>query len=124
VNRLTVLYDSGCALCCRARRWLADQPSFVELEFVGAATPHARKRFPHLNPEETKEDLTVVGDDGSVYRGAKAWLICLWATRRYRAWSLTLGTPALLPSARRLIEWVSRNRHRLRGEDGVCTDRT
>jgi predicted DCC family thiol-disulfide oxidoreductase YuxK len=119
VKRLTVLYDSGCSICCRARRWLADQPAHVELEFVGAGTRHARERFPDLNPEETLEDLTAVTDEGAVYRGAKAWLICLWATRRYRAMSLTLGSPALLPSARRLIEWASRNRHRFGGEHGT-----
>jgi predicted DCC family thiol-disulfide oxidoreductase YuxK len=111
MNRLTVLYDPRCSLCCRARRWLADQPTFVELEFIGAGTDHAQRRFPHLNPAETKKDLTVVGDDGSVYRGAKAWVLCLWATRKYREWSLTLGSPAVLPSARRLIDWVSSRRH-------------
>jgi len=111
VTRLTILYDSGCSLCCRARRWLVDQPTYVDLEFVGAATPQARERFPDLNAQETKEELTVVADDGAVYRGVKAWLLCLWATRKYRAWSLALGSPALLPSARRFIEWVSRSRH-------------
>ena len=113
MTKLTVLYDPSCFLCCRARRWLQNQSQFVPLEFVGAGTSKARSEFPEIEPDETLEDLTVVADDGAVYRGTKAWLICLWALRKYRGWSLTLGSDALLPSARRFIDWVSRNRRRL-----------
>jgi len=110
MNSLTVLYDSSCSVCCRARRWLEHQPQYVPLKFVGAATPHAEKRFPELDSAETLKQLTVVADDGGVYLGAKAWLMCLWALRQYRGWSLTLGSEAMLPSAQRFVEWVSRNR--------------
>jgi hypothetical protein len=29
--------------------------------------------------------------------------MCLWALRDYRAWSLTLSSPALMPQAQRFI---------------------
>jgi predicted DCC family thiol-disulfide oxidoreductase YuxK len=110
VKALTVLYDARCSVCCRARRWLSRQPSYVDLEFVRAGSAEARDRYPELSAARTQEELTVVGDDGSIYRGAKAWLICLWALRQYRSWSLTLSSPALLPSARRFVGWASRAR--------------
>lgn len=115
MRKLTVLYDSGCALCCRTRRWLQEQPQYVPLEFVGAATDDARERFPHLDPHDTLQEFTVVSDDGAIYRGGKAWLMCLWATKKHRGWALRLATPAMLPSVRRLVGWVSSRRRRFPG---------
>ena len=53
-----------------------------------------------------------MSDAGDVYAGAQGWLMCLWALRDYRAWSLTLGSSSLMPQARRFITWVSQNRWR------------
>jgi len=103
VNSLTVLYDARCSVCCRAREWLGTQPSYVSLEFIGAGSGEALARFPELRAATTQDELTVVANDGAIYRGVKAWLICLWAMRRYRSLALTLSTPALLPSARGII---------------------
>jgi len=55
----------------------------------------------------------VIGDDGAVYIEAKAFLMCLWALRDYRAWSLRLSAPEMLPLARRVVLWVAQNRFRL-----------
>ncbi|MDQ6830370.1 MAG: thiol-disulfide oxidoreductase, partial [Gemmatimonadota bacterium] len=70
-------------------------------------------RFPQLDAASTLRDITVIDDEGAVYRGAKAWVLCLWATRRYRAWALTLGSPGAMPAAKRFVNWVSRHRSRL-----------
>ena len=110
MNRLTVLYDAGCSLCCRIRTWLAGQPKYVELEFVPLGSEEALRRFPALDHGRTATELTVIGDDGSVYQGAKGWLMCLWALREYREWSFTLSSPELMPLAQRFIIWVSQNR--------------
>lgn len=111
---LTVLYDIRCAICCRARAWLESQPKFVALEYLAAGSQEARRRFPGLDHDNTLVDLTVVGPGGEVYRGAKAWIMCLWALRKYRGTALRLATPELMPSAKRLIAWVTRNRFRFR----------
>lgn len=66
VAGLTVLFDARCGLCTRARHWLERQSALVPLEFVPAASPEARMRFPGLDPAATLDDLTVVGDDGEV----------------------------------------------------------
>ncbi len=110
---LTVLYDGRCALCRRARAWLAKQPKYVSLAFVEAGSEEARRRFPSLEAGATLEELTVVGRRGEVYRGAKAWIMCLWALKRYRSAALRLAAPGMQPTARRLVAWVSRNRFRI-----------
>jgi predicted DCC family thiol-disulfide oxidoreductase YuxK len=110
---LTVLYDGRCALCRRARTWLAKQPKYVSMAFVEAGSEEALRRFPSLEVGATLEELTVVGSRGEVYRGAKAWIMCLWALRRYRSAALRLSAPGMQPTARRLVAWVSRNRFRI-----------
>lgn len=115
MRQLTVLYDASCGLCKRAQGWLMSQPKHVELIFVAATSEEARRRFPQLNHDLTLTDLTVIGDDGAVYFGPKAWLMCLWALREYREWSLRLSSPALLPTAKRVISTISQNRYQLEG---------
>lgn len=110
MRTLTVLYDPRCAVCRRARAWLEKEPKYVPMAFVPAGSPRARELFPDLPAESSLGELTVVGDDGSVYRGAKAFITCLWALRDYRAWSLRLASPELLPSARRFFVWFSEHR--------------
>jgi predicted DCC family thiol-disulfide oxidoreductase YuxK len=113
METLTVLYDARCELCRRIRAWLEAQPTYVRLDFVAAGSDKARRRFPDLDHQATITDLTVVSDVGDVYSGAHGWLMCLWALRDYRAWALRLGTPALMPQARKMITWISQNRWRL-----------
>ena len=112
METLTVLYDARCNLCSHLRAWLETQPAYVQLTFVPAGSPEARQRFPTLDHAATTSELTVIGDDGAVYIEAKAFLICLWALRDYRAWSLRLSTPDRLPLARRVVLWVAQNRFR------------
>lgn len=113
MRTLTVLYDAHCELCCRVRSWLENQAKYIDLKFVAAGSEEAHRRFPQLDHNRTLTELTVIGDNGWVYRDSKAWLICLWALREYREWSLSLGSPELMPIARRLIVWVSKNRFRI-----------
>jgi len=52
----------------------------------------------------------VISDEGAVYRGAHAWVMCLWALENYRAHAQRLAHPVLLPLARTVCELLSRNR--------------
>lgn len=113
MKQLTVFYDSGCGLCTRARNWLREQPTWVDLNLVPVGWELAHRRYPDLNPEEMLNELTVVDDLGGVYRGADAWLMCLWATRRYRSWALRLARPGWKHLARRAFDVLSANRHSL-----------
>ena len=107
MRRLTVLYDAECAFCVRCRAWMERQPAFVELEFVPCAEPPARYRdIPWLGQE-----LVAVGDDGSVWAGPAAFLVCMWALRDWREWACRLSSPALAPLARRFFASVSSRLH-------------
>jgi len=117
-GRLTVLYDASCGLCRRARWWLQRQPQLVPLEFIAAASTAAQERFPGLDPKETMKLLHVVDENGRLYRGEKAWLMCLWALDGYRGWSLRIAETPAIDRAQRFVRWVSSRRHVFGGPAG------
>jgi len=119
MRELTVLYDPQCGLCRRAQAWLISKPKYVELVFVPASSDEARSRYPQLDHSLTLTDLTAISDQGAVYNGPKAWLMCLWALREYREWALRLSSPELLPTAKRVISMISQNRYQLEGLGAV-----
>jgi predicted DCC family thiol-disulfide oxidoreductase YuxK len=85
----------------------------IELNFVPCASDEARQRYPQLNHDLTKQDLTVISEDGWVYFGPKAWLMVLWALARYRDWSYRLAAPELLPTTKRVVSMISQNRYQI-----------
>jgi predicted DCC family thiol-disulfide oxidoreductase YuxK len=101
---LRVYVDASCPLCQRIARWLERQPKYVPIRCVPAQTAVAQGC--PLSLDVLLAQLTVVASDGAVYRGTNAWLTCLWALRRYRAWSLRLSRDALRPWAERLFAVV------------------
>jgi predicted DCC family thiol-disulfide oxidoreductase YuxK len=113
VRALVVLYDARCGFCSSCRSWLEEQTQLVPLSFLSAGSPEASRRFPGLASSAEPEELIVVDDEGGVYRGADAWILCLWALDEYRQWSFRLANPALRPLARRAFEWVSHRRKAL-----------
>jgi predicted DCC family thiol-disulfide oxidoreductase YuxK len=113
MKRLYILFDGECSLCGRARTWLARQPAFLELSFLPFQSPEVADRFPGIEALHPEEQLLVVSDEGGVYRGSHAWIMCLYALHDYRELSLRLAHPALLPFARRFCEMLSENRFRV-----------
>ncbi|WP_457031162.1 thiol-disulfide oxidoreductase DCC family protein [Kitasatospora sp. P5_F3] len=110
VRRLTVLHDPHCGLCRRLTHWLRGQRQLVPLEFVEVAGPEARRRFPELDHDASLGEITVVADTGEVWRGAHAFVTCLWALAEHRSLAARLGTPAGLPLARAAAFAASRYR--------------
>lgn len=108
---LTVFYDAGCALCCRCRDWLEGQPTQVPLRFQAADAELARRLLPQIPWLGT--ELVVVDDDGATWIGSAAFVVCLWATVRYRSWSWRLAGPRWAPLAEGFFHLVSANRGRL-----------
>jgi predicted DCC family thiol-disulfide oxidoreductase YuxK len=113
MKRLAVLYDMKGGFCVSCRHWLAGQPKFVEMDFLPARSAESARRLPGLEKPGDRDEVIVVGDDGSVWRGAKAFLMCLWALEEYRDWSLTLSRPTLLPLARTAVAIPGSLRKRL-----------
>ena len=110
MKTLYVLFDAECGLCRRCRWWLQCQPAFVELKFLPLQSPEVARRFPGIERFNPREQLLVISDEGAVYQGPHAWIMCLWALREYREWSQRLASPALLPFARRACELLSDHR--------------
>ncbi|MFD7815831.1 thiol-disulfide oxidoreductase DCC family protein [Streptomyces sp. NPDC059785] len=117
VRGLTVLYDAECSLCVFVRDWLAKQPKLVPLRFVPAGSDEARHRFPGLDHRVTREEITVVGDGGQVYRSSAAFVVCLWSLRRYRRLAHRLSTPAGAHLARAAVLGASKWRESRQAAD-------
>lgn len=110
MRNLFILFDANCGFCRSCKLWLQSQRQIISLTFVEANSYDAHRLFPVLNHGETLGELTVISDIGGVYHGTKAWLICLWALKEYRAWANTLATPELMPIAKKFITMISDNR--------------
>ncbi len=91
VLRLTVLYDSQCQVCRRARSWVLGQATYVPVTFVAAGSVEAQQRFPHLDHGATLQDITVLDDQGRFYRGDRAWIMVLWAVASTRSLALDVA---------------------------------
>ena len=122
---LVVLYDATCPLCIRCRVWLEAQRSWVPMAFLSCQSTEARERFgavPWLG-----EELVVVGENGEVWAGAAAFIVCLWALVEWREWSYRISGDAFAPLAERFFHAVSSNRRALAAlvrpdacESGTC----
>jgi len=110
MQKLFILYDANCQFCLRCRSWLENQPAYLELKFIPARSPEAHGRFPGIEKYESSNELIVVSEDGAVYQGPAAFIMCLYALVDFREWSLRLSGPLLLPFARQMFEFISGNR--------------
>ncbi|MFF5702377.1 thiol-disulfide oxidoreductase DCC family protein [Streptomyces sp. NPDC012794] len=116
VRSLTVLYDADCPVCVHIRNWLGRQRQLVPLRLMPAASAEARRRFPELAHAETLREITVVGDAGQLWRGADAFVVCLWALAEHRAKADWLATPAGRPFARAAMHTAAAVRHAVRSK--------
>ena len=124
MNKLYVLYDANCGLCSSVRDWVQDQAQLIAMGFVVANSPRAAQLFPSLSRPGTRpEELIVVDDCGGVYREGHAWIMCLYALAEYRALSLRLASPTLLPLARKAFSFLSKRRNALSELLGMGSDR-
>ncbi|MEX2457582.1 MAG: DCC1-like thiol-disulfide oxidoreductase family protein [Actinomycetota bacterium] len=108
---LTVLYDERCRFCRRCRDWLLTQPCRVAVELLPAGSEEARRRYGDV--PWLRNELVVVDDAGRVWAGPAAFLVCLWATAKYRPWAFVLARPRLSPYTSRFFRFVSARRDRL-----------
>jgi predicted DCC family thiol-disulfide oxidoreductase YuxK len=110
MEKLYVLYDPKCQLCCRLKDWLLEQQAWIGLRLVPAGSPTARRMFPELEKMAGQNDLAVISDEGAVYLNDRAWIMVLYALDEYRDWAARLTHPLLIPLARQAYAAISRNR--------------
>ena len=111
MEKLYVLYDPKCELCCRLKNWILVQRSWLGLAVIEQGSEKAKRLFPELERIATKEDLAVVSDEGDVYLNDRAWIMVLYAMVEYREWAARLTHPLLMPLARQAFAALSKNRH-------------
>ena len=111
MEKLYVLYDPKCELCCRLKNWILVQRSWIGLAVIEAGSAKARRLFPELDQVASENDLVVVSDEGAVYLNDRAWIMVLYAMVEYREWASRLTHPLLLPLARQAFAALSSNRH-------------
>lgn len=117
MKQLTVLYDPTCGMCVRCRQWLAKQPMLIPLRFVPQGSGRQMKLYPDLalrtDEQGRPEELVVIDDAGNLYRNDKAWVMCFYALREYRALSMRLARPGMAGLARRAYHLIAENRRAL-----------
>ena len=125
MTTLTLFYDARCGLCSSVRRWLSAQPAYVRLEFIPYDSPQARQRCPMIDQLHADQEIIVLSDEGYLWQGAGAWVMCLWALRDFREWSQRLASPPMQAIARKVVHLISANRLtlssllRLRGDQAL-----
>jgi len=111
LRRLTVLYDEDCGFCRWCRQWLEGQRQVVRLRFLAAGSPEAKNLIARAPANiEPGSDLVVIGDDGRVWTDTGGYLMCLWATRRWRRAAKRLAAPGMLPLTQRLFRSIDSRR--------------
>ena len=119
-RRLTVVYDGDCELCRRCSTWLRYQPTYVPLDLLATSAAREDQRFagvPWLGAE-----LVVIDERGSIWVGAAAFIVCLWATQEWREWSYRLSGPSFAPLAERFFHAISNHRGRIGAFLGPTVD--
>ncbi len=111
MQKLYVLYDPKCELCCRLKNWILVQRSWVGIAVIEAGSEKVKRLFPELEKIATMDDLVVITDEGAVYLNNNAWIMVLYAMAEYRDWALRLSHPLLAPLARQAFAALSKNRH-------------
>lgn len=108
---LTVFYDGRCGLCCTFREWLERQPLRVAVALLPYQSAEAEAALPEIRALRPDREM-IVRDDGSgqLFRGAEAWVMCLYVVRGYEPWARRLASPRLLPFARKVALHVANHR--------------
>jgi predicted DCC family thiol-disulfide oxidoreductase YuxK len=111
MQKLYVLYDPKCELCCRLKNWILVQRSWIGIAVLEQGSEKARRLFPELERIATKDDLAVISDEGAVYLNDRAWIMVMYAMVEYREWATRLSDPLLMPLVRQAFAALSSNRH-------------
>ena len=106
---ITVLYDETCGLCRRSAHWLLSEKAHVPIAVLAAGSDEAQSRIGDI--PVLGEDLVVVGDDGRVWWGSpEAYIMALWALRKWRPWAFRLSRPGMRRLAAAVFKRVSTHR--------------
>lgn len=110
---IEVFYDGRCGMCCSFHEWIARQPRAFRIEFIPYQSPDAERVFPGLGTLDPAREMVVRTSRGEVFRGAEAWVWCLYSCANHQDSARRLAGPGLLPIAIHACRVLAANRHAL-----------
>ncbi len=113
VNSIEVYYDGRCGMCCTFHEWINRQTRAFKIQFIPYQSPVAEEVFPGVGTLDPAREMIVRTDEGAIFRGAEAWVWCLYSCADHRALARRLAKPVMLAVAVRMCRLLASNRHGL-----------
>lgn len=113
VKAIEVYYDGRCGMCCTFHEWINRQPRAFEITFVPYQSEEAEVKFPGIGTLDPAREMIVRTSEGSLFRGAEAWVWCLYSCANHRGLARRLARPVMLAVAIQMCRLLAANRHGL-----------
>ena len=113
IKGIEVFYDGRCGMCCSFHEWINRQARAFGIEFIPYQAAQAERVFPGLGTLDPARVMVVRTSEGEIFRGAEAWVWCLYSCANYQATARRMGGPGLLPVAIHACRVLAANRHAL-----------
>lgn len=110
---IAVFYDGRCGMCCTFHEWINRQKRAFDITFVPYQSSGAEEIFPGIGTLDPAREMIVRTDKGEIFRGAEAWVWCLYSCADYRGVARRLAGPKMLAVAVRMCRLLAANRHGL-----------
>jgi len=122
MEKITVIYDSGCDFCNHSVGLLRTWDSKRMLRFVPCKSEERQNEFPEVPLEACMEAMQVIHPDGHRESGFDGMVSIM---RRLGGWRKTLALAmSCLPGAkfvgRKAYGWIAKNRYKIRCGDNRC----
>ncbi len=112
-ENIEVFYDGRCGMCCSFHEWIHRQPRAFGVAFIPYQSPEAEQVFPGLGTLDPAREMVVRTDAHQIFRGAEAWVWCLYSCANHQDTARRLAGPRLLPVAIHACRVLAANRHAL-----------
>ena len=112
IKRIEVYYDGRCGMCCSFHEWINRQPRAYSIEFIPYQAARAEQIFPGVGRLDPAREMIVRTDENEIFRGAEAWVLCLYSCSNHQTAAQRLAGPTLLPIAIHSCRLLAANRHR------------
>ena len=113
IKGIEVFYDGRCGMCCSFHEWINRQPRAFAIDFIPYQATDAERIFPGLGTLDPAREMVVRTSEHQIFRGAEAWVWCLYSCANHQAAARRLGGPTLLPIAIHTCRVLAANRHAL-----------
>ena len=113
IMRIEVYYDGRCGMCCSFHEWINSQPRAYAIEFIPYQAAFAEQIFPGVSTLDPAREMIVRTNENEIFRGAEAWVLCLYSCGNHQTAARRLAGPRLLPIAIHSCRLLAANRHAL-----------